>query len=273
MNESVMGDKSKINLTPTTSDGNPKKAEKSLKDLYEKVSNSVAQDTTKFDSNLPNEALERIFASLRPEFPQVHMDRVHDSPCNIIFTAPNHEKCRMALDMFKHFLDREKMTNGPNQANSGGPTDKNDENMISVDKDIFGYLELTRRSTLDRIWASNGVRLDTQTIGDCLNIRLHRLSPDRKFNPDSAIDEFQKLYNHAEYNTPQETYDLKKHYRYKSVIGSQRLADAIRLTKTSCVDVYVAEMHGANDHVLFIAETEDKCRKAMSIFESLISLH
>ncbi|XP_039265072.2 uncharacterized protein LOC120340778 [Styela clava] len=269
MNENVVGDASKIVLTPTTSDGNPKKAEKSLNALHDKVSNSVAQDTTKIDSNLTKEALEGIFASLRPEFPQVHMDRVHDSPCTIIFTAPNQEKCRMALDMFKHFLDREKMMNNPNQGNSGGPTGEKDKNMISVDTDIFGYLELTRRSTLDRIWGSNGVRLDTQTIGDCLNIRLHRLSADHKFDPDSAIDEFQKLYNYAQEKTPQGTYDLKE--RYKSVIGSRQLTEAIRLTKSSCADVYVAEMHGSNDHVLFIAETKDKYKRAMSTFERLLS--
>nr|XP_026694500.1 uncharacterized protein LOC100183098 isoform X2 [Ciona intestinalis] len=131
---------------------------------------------------------------------------------------------------------------------------------ISVDKDIYGYIQLSHAHRVNQIWRKHEVQIKIKKL-DKHNLSI-QFTSDTKEKSSKAISDFQSLYQDVMDHIKQEDMQLKDH-------AVDHIKYAIDAVKSGNKHVYVFE---TSNKVSMLSEDKEALKQAKYIFEQCLSL-
>nr|XP_026691658.1 uncharacterized protein LOC778744 [Ciona intestinalis] len=133
---------------------------------------------------------------------------------------------------------------------------------ITVDKDVYSYIQLSKANRVKQIWERHQIKIKTTKVGqDNLSIELTSKYDERIVQ---AIDEFQRLY--------QDTMDHIQQANIECEFDSlDDIEKAVNVVRANNKDVLVCQSSDNNHRVIMLSEDKEALKASKRVFQDCLN--
>ncbi|XP_078489365.1 uncharacterized protein LOC144746217 [Ciona intestinalis] len=149
----------------------------------------------------------------------------------------------------------------PSNVSAHGAVEKEYSDTISVDKDVYSYIQLSKANRVKRIWERHPIKIKTTKVGqDNLSIELTSKDEERIVQ---AIDEFQRLYQDTIDHIQQEDIECE----LDLLDSIERAVDVVRTSN----DVFVCQSSNNKHRVIMLSEDTEALKASKRVFKHCLN--
>ncbi|XP_078489286.1 uncharacterized protein LOC144746182 [Ciona intestinalis] len=150
----------------------------------------------------------------------------------------------------------------PSNISVHGAVEKEYTDTLSVDKDVYRYIQLSKANRVKQIWERHQIKIKTEKVGeDNVSIELTSKNEERI---GQAIDEFQRLY--------QDTLDHIRQENIECKFGSlHHIEKAVEVVRTNNKDVLVCQSSDNKHTVFMLSEDKEALKASKRVFKDCLN--
>ncbi|XP_078489857.1 uncharacterized protein LOC144746316 [Ciona intestinalis] len=157
---------------------------------------------------------------------------------------------------------KQNATELPSNISVHGAVEKEYTDTISVDKDVYSYIQLSKANRVKRIWERHPIKIKTTKVGqDNLSIELTSKYEERIVQ---AIDEFQRLYQDTMDHIQQENIECE----FDLLDDIERAVDVVRANNS---DVLVFQSSNNQHRVIMLSEDKEALKASKRVFKHCLN--